>query len=107
MSGARTIQEVVEAAVAGLADVDRTATGDAVELRRSGRPFARVEPGAVLFRLDRLLTPAALRTPDTSAVPFGPDWVAFAPGVVDGSAIDRATAWLEAAWRRAAPSARS
>ena len=44
---------------------------------------------------------AALRTPDTAASPRGSDWVAFAPAELDRHAIDRATAWLASAWRRA------
>jgi hypothetical protein len=37
---------------------------------------------------------AALRTPDTAPSPRGPDWVAFAPEVLDDPAIDRAEAWF-------------
>lgn len=107
MSEGGSLRSVLEPVAAGLQDVERVAVGDAVELRRSGRPFARLEPAAAAFRLDAVLVPAALRTPDTAASPLGPDWVAFAPAIVDGFAVDRASAWLEAAWRRAAPAART
>lgn len=107
MSQGRTLRAVLEPAAAELADVERVAVGDAVELRRSGRLFARLEPASAAFRLDAVLVPAALRTPDTSTSALGPEWVAFAPPAVDGFAADRASAWLEAAWRRAAPAART
>lgn len=107
MTGSSSLRAVLEEAVAQLADVERVPAGDAMELRRSGRSFARLEPAAAAFRLDTVLVPAALRTPDTAPSSLGPDWVAFAPPVVDGFALDRAIAWLEAAWRRAAPAART
>ena len=107
MSEGRSLRTVLEPAAAELADVERVAVGDAVELRRAGRPFARLEPATAAFRLDAVLAPAALRTPDTSTSPLGPEWVGFAPPVIDSFAVDRASAWLEAAWRRAAPAART
>ena len=42
-----------------------------------------------------------LRTPDTADSARGADWVAFSPPELDQHAIDRATAWLASAWRRA------
>jgi antitoxin (DNA-binding transcriptional repressor) of toxin-antitoxin stability system len=107
MNEGRTLRAVLGPAAGELAGVERVAVGEAVELRRSGRPFARLEPAGAAFRLDAVLVPAALRTPDTSTSPLGPEWVAFAPAVIDGFAVDRASAWLEAAWRRAAPAART
>ena len=107
MSDAPSLRAVLEAAAAELADVERVADGGVIELRWSGRAFARLEAGRAAFRLDRVIAPAALQTPDTSPSPLGPDWVMFTPAVVDAYAVDRASAWLEAAWRRAAPAARS
>ena len=107
MTDAPSLRAALEAAAAALADVERVADGGVIELRRSGRAFARLEIEGAAFRLDRVIAPAALRTPDTSASPLGPEWVVFAPAVVDAFAVDRASAWLEAAWRRAAPAARS
>ena len=67
-----------------------------------GAPFATLAGGRAEFRLDPLVARAALRTPDTAASPRGPDWVAFAPGVLDDGAVDRAEAWFLSAHRRAA-----
>lgn len=71
----------------------------------AGVEFARLDPTGTVatFRLDAILAGAARRTPDVDASPRGPEWVAFAPRVVDGHAVDRATAWFEAAARRTAP----
>jgi hypothetical protein len=48
-----------------------------------------------------MVAKAALRTPDTAGSGRGVDWVAFSPPELDQHAIDRATAWLASAWRRA------
>jgi hypothetical protein len=105
-AGPPSLRATLEAAAAALGDVDRAA-GETIELRRAGRPFARISDSAAAFRLDPTLAAAALRTPDTSASPLGREWVAFAPATIDRFALDRAVAWLEAAWRRAAPAARA
>jgi hypothetical protein len=88
-----------EAAV--LEDVVRSVDGPTIELRRGERPFARLGPAAVEFRLGEPVATAALRTRDTTASPLGPDWVRFGPAEVDRFARDRASSWLELAWRRA------
>jgi hypothetical protein len=64
-------------------------------------PFATLTGGRAEFRLDPLVAGAALRTPDTSPSPRGPEWVAFAPGELDDAAIDRAEAWFLSALRHA------
>ncbi len=107
MTPDRSLRSVLEGTLARLTDVERITDGDGLELRRAGRAFARLEGDAASFRLDRVLAPAALRTPDTSPSPLGPEWVLFAPSTLDGPAVDRAAAWLEAAWRRSAPAARA
>ena len=61
--------------------------------------------GTASFRLDPMLAGAARRTPDVSASPRGPEWVAFRPPVLDDHAIDRAEAWFAAAVRRAGAAA--
>ena len=50
---------------------------------------------------------AALRTPGTATSPRGPDWVAFAPAILDDGAVDRAEAWFLSAHRRATAALRS
>jgi len=91
------------AAATALPGVDeRRADDAALEWRRGGTVFAALDaPDEASFLLDAAVAAAALRTPDTRASPRGRDWVAFGPSVLDRFAIDRATAWLEAAWRRA------
>jgi hypothetical protein len=96
-----TIRELLEEAAADLDEVDEIETGDGIEWRRGGRPFAAVSGEVAEFRLDPLVAKAALRTPDTGPSSRGPDWVRFSPAVADDHAIDRAEAWLASAWRRA------
>jgi hypothetical protein len=63
--------------------------------------FAVLRPGAIEVRLDAAIAAAATRTPDVAPSPRGKDWVRFSPRELDGHAIDRLTAWLELAYRRA------
>jgi hypothetical protein len=106
-AGPPSLRASLESAAEALGDVERVEDGDAIELRRAGRAFARVADGWASYRLDATLVAAALRTPDATSSDQGPEWVVFAPPELDGFALDRAIAWLEAAWRRAAPAARS
>jgi hypothetical protein len=53
------------------------------------------------FRLSKPVAGAAVRTPDTTASPRGPEWVRFEPVELDDHAIDRAVAWLGFAVRHA------
>jgi hypothetical protein len=98
-----TLGAVLDEAAADLEDAERSGAtnGDAVTWSIGGVPFATVTGGRAEFRLDPLVAAAALRTPDTAASPRGKDWVAFSPAELDRHAIDRATAWLASAWRRA------
>jgi hypothetical protein len=98
-----TLAALLEAAATDLDGVERHDTADGIELRRGGRHFATISDPAASFRLDRMVAAAALRTPDTAVSALGPDWVTFRPASVDGYAADRATAWLELAWRRVGP----
>ncbi|HYM84855.1 MAG TPA: hypothetical protein VEY67_11965 [Candidatus Dormibacteraeota bacterium] len=100
---AMSLEEPAEA----LGDVERVPHEGSIELRRAGRPFARLDRDRASFRLDPVLVAAAIRTADTSRSPLGAEWVAFAPATVDRFALDRAEAWLEAAWRRAGPAGRT
>ncbi len=101
------LRSMLEAAAEGLGGVERVAAAQAVELRHAGRSFARLAEDAASFRLDPSIAAAALRTPDTSASPLGPEWVEFRPTELDRFALDRAMAWLESAWRLAGPAART
>ena len=98
-----SIGEVVreEAALAGIeADV----LPDGSTSLRVGRPrWPPSQPMAPLwtFRLDPAVAAAAQRTPDTVTSERGPDWVVFAPVVLDAPAVDRAIAWFGSAARRA------
>jgi hypothetical protein len=69
--------------------------------------FAALTGDRAEFRLDPLVAGAALRTPGTSPSTRGPDWVAFAPAVLDDGAVDRAEAWFLSAHRRATAAGRS
>jgi hypothetical protein len=98
-----TLAAILDEAAADLEDAKRSTpgNGDTVEWSIGGIAFAAVSGGRAEFRLDPLVASAALRTPDTSSSTRGRDWVAFSPAELDQHAIDRATAWLASAWRRA------
>jgi hypothetical protein len=98
-----TLVGILDEAATDLEDAVRatTADGAGTEWSIGGVTFAGVAGDRAEFRLDPAVAAAALRTPDTSHSPRGPDWVAFAPGDLDQHAIDRAQAWLASAWRRA------
>ena len=97
-----SLEEVLEAAAANLEDAfGSPVAGGGTEWSIDGRVFATIAAGRAEFRLDPMVTNAALRTPDTARSSRGNDWVAFAPAALDEHAIDRATAWLTSAWRRA------
>ena len=98
------------AVLAGLAAELAAAAGD-VEAHRDGAvtiwsvggtAFAALAGSALECRLDPVVGAAARRTPDTSASEHGPDWVRFAPAILDQYAEDRARAWFMSAHRRAA-----
>ena len=94
----------LEVAAASLEAAEGRQDGGLTTWSIGGIVFASVErgtPDRAEFRLAPAVVAAALRTPDTARSPRGTDWVAFAPTDVDGHALDRATAWLESAWRRA------
>jgi hypothetical protein len=67
----------------------------------AGRVFATLTGDRAEFHLDPLVVRAALRTPDTAPSPRGPEWIAFAPAVLDDPAVDRAEAWFLSAHRLA------
>ena len=101
-----TLADVVEAAAGGLtAPIERQVGADGQrEYHRGGRPFAAVDPGGAwaVFHLTPTVAAAALRTPDTEPSTRGRGWVTLRPAILDGHAVDRATAWFESAWRASA-----
>jgi hypothetical protein len=100
-SGPADLAQVIEAAASELEAVERTTVADGAEWSIGGVTFAAVGPGLAEFRLAVPVVAAALRTPDTIRSRRGSDWVAFRPAALDQHAVDRATAWLASAWRRA------
>lgn len=97
-----TLGDLIADELDGLAEVERTAVAGATTYARAGRPFAHASATELHVRLDALVAPAALRTPDTAASERGAGWVHFTPRSLDRFAADRAAAWVEYAWRHAA-----
>lgn len=96
-----SLAAIVEAAADELEAADRRATPSGSEWSIGGVAFAATTSDAAAFRLARPVVEAALRTPGTSRSGRGSDWIEFRPAELDRHAIDRATAWLASAWRRA------
>ena len=72
------------------------------EYARDGVVFAaRPSESVMELRLGDEIAEAAMRTPDTTDSPRGPDWVRFAPATWDDMAFDRLEAWFSVAWRLA------
>jgi hypothetical protein len=92
---------ITDVVIGGLEGVERRTDGRATVFERAGTPFAAMDGDALEVRLDPAVAAAALRTPDTDASSRGPAWVRFSPPKLDRMAIDRATSWLEYAWRHA------
>jgi hypothetical protein len=96
-----SLAEVLAAAAEDLDGV--TVESDALFTTWSaaGRPFAVLAGEWAEFHLAAPIARAALRTPDAAVSPRGPEWVSFAPAVLDDPAIDRAEAWFLSAHRLA------
>ncbi len=73
-----------------------------VTYRRGDTVFARASADSLEVRLPADIADAALRTPDTAALPDGAGWLRFAPVGRERHVVDRATAWFQIAWRHAA-----
>jgi hypothetical protein len=97
-----TLREVAVRALDALDGTQEATAPDGTIYARIGRPFALVSEAALEVRLEPFVAQAALRTPDTTPSDRGPDWVRFSPRALDRFAADRATAWIEHAWRHAA-----
>jgi hypothetical protein len=87
--------------VADLDDVTVAGDGGVTVYRRGDTVFARATADALELRLPEDIAEAALRTPDTLPVPGQAGWVRFVPADAERHVIDRATAWLQTAWRHA------
>jgi len=98
-----SVGELVANLASELPEATAASTAGRVEWFRGRVPFAVVEGPTIEVRLDGPVAAAALRTPDTTASSRGAPWVRFAPGALDGHAVDRATAWFQLAYRRATP----
>jgi len=98
-----TLADVLAAAADEAGGVIATADGAGTTFAAGSPPavFAALSGDRAEFRLDPLVAAAALRTPGTSGSPRGSDWVAFAPGILDDGAVDRAEACFLSAHRRA------
>jgi hypothetical protein len=98
-----TLEDVLVAAALDLEGLATGRDGGTTTWSMAGSTFATLTGARAEFRLDPLVARAALRTPDTAPSTRGPEWVAFAPDVLDDGAVDRAEAWFLSAFRRAAP----
>ena len=96
-----TLAEVLAAAAEGLDGIEAAGDEGVSTWSIAGRPFATVTAERAEFRLDPLVSRAALRTPDTAPSPRGADWVSFAPAALDDPSVDRAEAWFLSAHRLA------
>lgn len=99
-----SLAEALAAAAVGLEPIERRpGSGGSVEYQRAGRVLAVLDADglAASFLLSPAVADAALRTPDTAPSTRGRGWITLRPTLLDGHAVDRATAWLESAWRHA------
>jgi hypothetical protein len=95
------LQELAAEVAAGLEDVTLSGDGGVVVYARREAVFARATKDTIELRLPEDIAEAALRTPDTLAVPGQPSWVRFMPADAARHVVDRATAWFQTAWRHA------
>jgi hypothetical protein len=96
-----TLAEVLAAAAEDLTAITATTDSSGTTWSAAGHAFATLIREWAEFRLDPMVARAALRTPDAATSARGPDWVSFAPTVLDDPAIDRAEAWFLSAYRLA------
>lgn len=82
-------------------DVSSSGDEGIVSYRRGAVLFARVSADALDVRLPADIADAALRTPDTAAIPGDVGWLRFSPRGRERHVVDRATAWFQMAWRHA------
>jgi hypothetical protein len=97
--------DAIDRLAAELDGIDRRESGGAVEFARARVVFAVREGAHLSFRMRPEIVAAALHTPGTTKSSRGPEWVTLASISADDYALDRATAWFEAAWRFAGEAA--
>jgi hypothetical protein len=95
------LQALAAELVSELEDVAVSDDGGVIVYQRGEAVFARATHDALELRLPEDIADAALRTPDTFAVPGQPGWVRFVPPDHERHVIDRAMAWFQTAWRHA------
>jgi hypothetical protein len=98
-----TLRELLASVAADLEAAASAPTPDGgIDWSRGAQVFAAVDGNGTSaeFRLDPAIAAAAIRTPDTTASPRGQGWVRFRPAILDGHAVDRATAWFISGYRR-------
>jgi hypothetical protein len=96
-----TLADILVAAAEEVDGVTAAVDGELTTWSAGSRPFVALTGDRAEFRLDPLVVRAALRTPDTMPSARGPDWIGFAPVVIDDPAVDRAEAWFLSAHRLA------
>jgi hypothetical protein len=96
-----TLAEILAAAAEEVDGVAADVDAEVTIWSAAGRPFATLAGDRAEFHLDPLVVRAALRTPDTAPSPRGPEWISFAPEMLDDPAVDRAEAWFLSAHRLA------
>jgi hypothetical protein len=92
---------LVAEVAAEMGEVTSSGDGGVVAYQVAGVVFARVSADALDVRLPADIADAALRTPDTAAVPGDAGWLRFSPRGRERHVVDRATAWFQMAWRHA------
>ena len=97
-----TLASIVADAGAELDQVVVVETGSEVRYRRGETVFAVVHGDTLEVELGPDIAAAATRTPDTMLSAVGEGWVTFSPRALDGQVVDRVSAWVTMAWKRAA-----
>jgi hypothetical protein len=97
-----TLASIVADAGAELDQVVVVETESEVRYRRGEAVFAVVHGDTLDVELGPEIAAAAARTPDTALSMVGEGWVTFRPRSLDGLVVDRVSAWVMMAWRRAA-----
>jgi hypothetical protein len=98
-----TLRELLATVAADLDEVTAAPTVDGgTAWSREAAVFAVLGADGTTaeFQLDPAIAAAAVRTPDTAPSQRGHGWVRFRPPMLDGHAVDRATAWFISAFRR-------
>ena len=95
------LNDLASALAQELGEVSTSVDGAVTTYARGDATFARASSDALEVRLPEDIGVAALRTPDSSALPDDPGWIRFAPVAPDPHVADRAQAWFRTAWRHA------